>query len=103
MQPTYYLPVIEPDDKHDEMPTKRPFAPLRCSTCLITNQTPCNTSHHVLYHVIGLGFTNAPVITIPHTFANSHNQYTGPIIEIKEYCNGVVHPITKEQSYIKGY
>jgi hypothetical protein len=26
----------------------------------------------------------------------SQKQYTGSIIEIKEYCNGVVHPITKE-------
>ncbi len=47
-----------------------------------------------LYHVIGLGFTNAPTITVPRCL--SQEQHTGPIIEIKEYCNGVVHPITKE-------
>ncbi len=47
-----------------------------------------------LYHVIGLGFTNAPTITVPRCL--SQKQYTGPIIEIEEYCNGVVHPIRKE-------
>jgi hypothetical protein len=47
-----------------------------------------------LYHIINLGFTNPPAIFIPHALA--HNHYTDPIIEIKEYCNGVVHPVTKE-------
>ncbi len=47
-----------------------------------------------MHHVIGLGFTNAPKITVPRCLAR--NQYTGPIIEIAEYCNGVVHPVTKE-------
>jgi hypothetical protein len=55
---------------------------------------PCNTSCQALYHIINLGFTNAPATSIPCKLI--HDQYTGPVVEIKEYCNGVVHPITKE-------
>jgi hypothetical protein len=25
-----------------------------------------------------------------------HKQYTGPLIDIKEYCYSIVHPVTKE-------
>jgi hypothetical protein len=37
-----------------------------------------------------------------------HKQYTGPLIDIKEYCYGVVHPVTKEtithnRKLIKGH
>jgi hypothetical protein len=49
-----------------------------------------------LYHVIGLGFTNAPANTVPTSLAQHHKQYTGPLIDIEEYCYGVVHPVTKE-------
>jgi hypothetical protein len=49
-----------------------------------------------LYHIIGLGFTNAPANTIPQLLSKYHKQYTGPLIDIKEYCYGVVHPVTKE-------
>jgi hypothetical protein len=47
-----------------------------------------------LYHVIGLGFTNAPNITVPRCLAQ--NQYTQTVIKIEEYCNGVVHHVMKE-------
>jgi hypothetical protein len=95
-QPTHALTIVEPDDKRDEMPTKRPSAPPQCSTQLITNRTPCNISHQALYHIIGLGFINAPANTIPQLLSKYHKQYTGPLIDIKEYCYGVVHPVTKE-------
>ena len=58
------------------------------------SRTLCNISRQALYHGIGLGFTTAPTITVPRCLAQ--NQYTGPIIKIKEYCNGVAHPVTKE-------
>jgi hypothetical protein len=95
-QRTHSLPIVEPDDEQDEMPTMRPSAPPQCSTRLITNRTPCNISHQALYHIIGLGFTNAPDNTIPQLLSKYHKQYTGPLIDIKEYCYGVVHPVTKE-------
>jgi hypothetical protein len=95
-QPTHSLPIVEPDDERDEMPTMRPSAPPRRSTQLITNRTSCNISRQALYHIIGLGFTNAPGNTIPQSLSKYHKQYTGPLIDIKEYCYGVVHPVTKE-------
>jgi len=52
--------------------------------------------HQALYHVIGLGFTNAPAYTVPTSLAEYHKQYTGPLIDIEEYCYGVVHSVTKE-------
>jgi hypothetical protein len=55
---------------------------------------PCNISRQALYHIINLGFANTPVTSIPHKLI--HDQYTGPVVEIKEYCNRVVHPVTKE-------
>ena len=92
--PAAALPIVEPDDERDEVPTERAATPPRRSTRIITNRTPCNISRQALYHVIGLGFTNAPHITVPRCLAQ--NQYTGPVIKIEEYCNGVVHPVTKE-------
>ena len=92
--PAAALPIVEPDDERDKVPTERAATPPRRSTRIITNRTPCNISRQALYHAIGLGFTNAPHITVPHCLAQ--NQYTGPVIEIEEYCNGVVHPVTKE-------
>jgi hypothetical protein len=49
-----------------------------------------------LYHIIGLGFTNAPANTTPQLLFKYHKQYTGPSIDIEEYCYGVIHPVTKE-------
>jgi hypothetical protein len=95
-QPTHSLPIVEPDDERDEMPTMRPSALPRRSTQLITNRTPCNISRQALYHIIGLGFTNALANTIPQSLSKYHKQYTGPLIDIKEYCYSVVHPVTKE-------
>jgi len=49
-----------------------------------------------LYHITGLGFTNAPAYTVPNLLAQHQKQYTGPLINIEEYCYGIVHPVTKE-------
>jgi hypothetical protein len=34
--------------------------------------------------------------TIPQSLSKYHQQYTGPLIDIEEYCYGVVHPVTKK-------
>ena len=65
-QQSYSLPIVEPDDDRDEIPTTRSSTRPRRSTRLITNQTPCNISCQALYHAIGLGFTNAPAYTVPN-------------------------------------
>ncbi len=78
------------------MPTTRSSTKPQRSIRLITNRTPCNISRQALYHVIGLGFTNAPAYTVPDLLAQHHKQYMGPLIDIEEYCYGVVHPVTKE-------
>jgi hypothetical protein len=93
---TYSIPIVEPDDERDEMATTRPSSPPQRSTRLISSRTPCSILRQALYHVIGLGFTNAPANTVPTSLAKYHKQYTGPIIDIEEYCYGVVHPVTKE-------
>ncbi len=94
-QQPHSLPIVEPDDKRDSTPTTRPSSLPRRSTHLISNRSPCNILCQALYHIINLGFSNAPTISIPQKL--TRNQYTGPVIEIKEYCNGVVHPVTKEK------
>ncbi len=78
------------------MPTMRSTTPPRCFTQPITNRTPCNILRQALYHIIGHGFTNAPANTIPQSLSKYHKQYTGHLIDIEEYCYGVVHPVTKE-------
>jgi hypothetical protein len=95
-QPTHALPIVEPGDERDEMLTMKPSALPQRSTQLITNRTPCYISRQALYHIIGLGFTIAPANTIPQLLSKYHKQYTGPLIDIKEYCYSVVHPVTKE-------
>jgi hypothetical protein len=93
-QKTYSLPIVEPDDKRDGTPTTRPSNQPQRSTRLISNRTPCNISCQALYHIITLAFDQAPASSIPCKLIN--DQYTGPVVEIKEYCNGEVHTITKE-------
>jgi len=95
-QQSYSLPIVEQDDDRDEMPTTRSSTRPQRSTRLITNQSPCNISCQALYHVIGLGFTNAPAYTVPNSLAQHHKQYTDPLVNIEGYCYGVVHPVTKE-------
>ncbi len=61
----------------------------------MSNCTPCNISKQALYHIIGVGLTNAPLYTIPRSLTKHANKYA-PVIVIDEYCYGVVHPVTKE-------
>ncbi len=91
----HQLPIVEEDDEHEEYPTSWPTtAPWR-STRLISNRTPCNISRQALYHIIGVRFTNAPLDTILCSLAKHANKYA-LVIDIAEYCCGIVHPITKE-------
>jgi hypothetical protein len=50
---------------------------------------------HALYHVINLVFNNPPGYTIPKNLTTSTNRFQHNI-NIKQDCNGVAHPITKE-------
>jgi hypothetical protein len=91
----HQLPIDEDINEREEYPTSQPTtAPWRL-TQLISNCTPCNISRQALYHIIGVGFTNAPLNIIPRSLAKYANKYA-PVIDIEEYCCGVVHPITKE-------
>ncbi len=94
-QPTRSLPIVEPDDKRDDATTRLP-APPRRSIQLINTQTPCQISCQALFHLIDIGLNKAPMNTIPQSLSKYHQQYTGPLIDIKEYCYGVVHPVTKK-------
>jgi hypothetical protein len=84
---------IEPnDDDHDDSSPSWPTLPkiwLRCP------HGPANISCQALYHVINLAFVAPPADTIPQALYKSPN-CIHHIINIKEVCNGVVHPVTKE-------
>ncbi len=45
--------------------------------------------------MIGVELTNAPLYTIPRSLTKHVNKYA-PVIDIDEYCHGIVHPVTKE-------
>jgi hypothetical protein len=63
---------------------------------------PASIAAYALYHVINLVFNNSPSITIPTKLNNSTNRFQHNI-NIKEVCNGIINPFTKETitKYIK--
>ncbi len=91
----HQLPIVEEDDEREEYPTSCPTTMPWQSTQLRSNRTPCNISRQALYHIIGVGFTNAPLNTIPRSLAKHAYKYAR-VIDIEEYCCGVVHLVTKE-------
>jgi hypothetical protein len=91
----HQLPIVKDDDAREEYPTNRPTTTPRQSTQLMSNRTPCNISRQALYHIISVGFTNVPLNTIPRSLAKHANKYS-PVIDIEEYCCGVIHPVAKE-------
>ncbi len=91
----HQLPIAEDDNEHEEYPTSCPTTTPQQSTQLMSNHTPCNISRQALYHIISIGFTNAPLNTVPFSLAKHANKYV-PVIDIEEYCCGIVHPVTKE-------
>jgi hypothetical protein len=86
--PTY----IEPDnDDRDDIH-------LQPTLLAIQFHSPCgpaNILHQVLYHVINLAFNTCPAYTIPQALSKSPDR-VHHIINIKEVCNDVIHPVTKE-------
>jgi hypothetical protein len=55
---------------------------------------PANISCQALYHVINLAFNAPPVYAIPRAFYKSYTVHH--IFNVKEVCNGAIHPVTKE-------
>jgi hypothetical protein len=78
--------VIEPNIDRDYAPKTRSTTLPRQSTRLIAPRRPDSISLQAINHVMRLkAFKVATSL-----------QWTGPIIDIEEYCCGVVNPITKE-------
>jgi hypothetical protein len=78
--------VIEPDyDRHDQ-PTQQSTMPTQCSTWIIIMKWPGNISLQAIHHVMQLKANKLA----------TKSQWTGPFIDIKEVCFGVVYPITKQ-------
>ncbi len=91
----HQLLIVEDNNERKEYPTSCPTTTPWRSTQLMSNCTPCNISKQALYHIIGVGLTNAPLYTIPRSLSKQANMYA-PVIDIDEYCCGVIHPVSKE-------
>jgi hypothetical protein len=85
--PRYNL--IEPDNDCHDCPATRSSTPPRRSICLINTQWPSNISLQAIHYVMQLKATKLA----------TKSQWTGPIINIKEVCFGVIHPATKQPSH----
>ena len=87
------------DDCRDDTPTPRDATtPTRRSTRILqrTQQLgPASISPDALYHVAGLGYTDAPLWSVPTKLEDEKLQLKMPI-DLQEMCNGVVHPVTNE-------
>jgi hypothetical protein len=84
MPPQYN--IINPNDNHHDRPTTRPFTPPRQSTRITYPCMHSNISIQAMHHVM----------TLEAIKVATNSQWTGPIINIKEHCFGVVHPVTKQ-------
>jgi hypothetical protein len=91
----HQLLIVKDNNECKEYPTSHPTTTPRQFTRLMSNRTPCNISKQALYHIIGIRLTNAPLYNIPRSLAKHANKYA-LVIDIDEYCYGVVHPVTKE-------
>jgi hypothetical protein len=83
---------IEPDNNNHDNITSRP------TLLAIQFNAPCglaSISRQALYHVINLAFNASHAHTISQALSKSPNHVLNRI-DIKEGCNGVVHPMTKE-------
>ena len=88
------IPTITQDDEDSDHEPQQPYK----RTPLPHFQrppSPAAISREALYHIVGVGYTNAPLITIPRTLEKSKLSII-PAIDIEEMCNGVVHPVTQE-------
>jgi hypothetical protein len=83
---------VKPDDEQDSTPTTRPPSLPQCST------RSSSTGHleisHVRHYIISL--TLDLLMPLPSPSLENLPTINIPVIEIEEYCNGVVQPVTKE-------
>jgi hypothetical protein len=85
-------PPIKPDnDNRDDTPSW----PTKLAIRFDSPHGLANISHQALFHVIKLAFNAPPTYTIPHALSKSPNPVLHSI-DIKEVCNGVLHPVIKE-------
>ncbi len=77
---------IDPDKNCQDCPAKKSSTSPWCSIRLINTCLPSNILLQAIHHVMQLKATNLA----------TKSQWTGPIINIKEFCFGVVHPVTKQ-------
>ncbi len=91
-----FMPITQDDEDITNMPMPQPRRSQRLqATPKFQNVGPANISQEALYHVAGLGYTNAPLYSVP-TSLMKEKLTISPAIDIEEMCNGVVHPITNE-------
>jgi hypothetical protein len=77
--------IIDTDDECCNRPMPQlPTTPCR-STLIINMQLPGNISIQAMHHIM----------TLEAIKVATNLQWTGPIIDIKEHCCSVVHPVTK--------
>jgi hypothetical protein len=92
--PAYIQPDYNERDDHCNPWPDSP--PIPCDAIQFLSPCgPANIAVQALYHVINLAFNAPPTYTIPRNLVDSSDQFWHTI-DIKEVCNGVVHPITKE-------
>ena len=87
------IPNITQDEEDNHPETQQPvqYNPIP----KFRQNRPAAISQEALYHIVGVGYTNAPEITIPDKLKSSRLTIESAI-NIEESCNGMVHPITRE-------
>eukprot|EP00804_Cyclotella_cryptica_P028165 CCRYP_011030-RA/>CCRYP_011030-RA protein AED:0.16 eAED:0.16 QI:0/0/0/1/0.25/0/5/0/1115 len=58
--------------------------------------SPCNITHHALYHVVGTHLQSQYHNIFTPTTLHEHQPIFTADTQLEHVCNGVVHPITKE-------
>jgi hypothetical protein len=78
--------IIKPNNERCNCPTPWPSKPLRHSTRIIYTRLLGNISIQAMHHIM----------TLKAIKVATDLKSTGPIIDIKEHCCGIVHPVTKQ-------
>jgi hypothetical protein len=86
---------IEPDDDRLDRPITKSSTPPRQSIHLINTRLPGNIANTQLPGNISLQAIHH-VMQLKATKLATKSQWTGHIIDIKEVCFGVIHPVTKQ-------
>ena len=87
------IPSITQEEEDTHIATQQPF---KHSLLPKFRQTaPAAISQELLYHIIGVGYTNAPAMTVTRILEASKLTIE-PAIDVEELCNGVVRPIIQE-------